>query len=444
MSRARSRRNVERRLCAEAGESAGVGDVGARLSVATAATGTSVTTAFATATSTTTLTTTAVTTTATTLTTTERTTALAAAAAAAVTASTAGTTLTGRGSKHAVTIELDVDLLLALTLTLSLAAGTSEEVLLLAGDLGALGEVLGAALVGLAEVLLTELELLLSQLGEVGSVGLGVVLGLGLSLSLGVLLDGLLLLLLSDGLTGLLVSEFGLAGLGTPAVSSLLLVLTVEGQRCPLIQSSIIIPDVGPAVTVTLLTGGTTTATTGTTTGATAATATTATTLLRLWKKSVWLTRLRLDVLTARTTAAVAAGADVAIPKSYVTSVHAQDSTSPAPIVPLRGWYLARRTVVVGVVALLGAALVALALNGGSGLDVGAVALAVPGGRLVDGLCRWLSWPVGVELGVVACGVMSEFSRGGNINIAYPAARTCSVKSLSAFAPMFLGLRAPH
>lgn len=342
MSRARSRRNVERRLCAEAGESAGVGDVGARLSVATAATGTSITTAFATATSTTTLTTTAVTTTATTLTTTERTTALAAAAAAAVTASTAGTTLTGRGSKHAVTIELDVDLLLALTLTLSLAAGTSEEVLLLAGDLGALGEVLGAALVGLAEVLLTELELLLSQLGEVGSVGLGVVLGLGLSLSLGVLLDGLLLLLLSNGLTGLLVSEFGLAGLGTPAVSSLLLVLT----------------DVGPAVTVTLLTGGTTTATTGTTTGATAATATTATTLLRL----------------ARTTAAVAAGADVAIPKS----------------------------VVVGVVALLGAALVALALNGGSGLDVGAVALAVPGGRLVDGLCRWLSWPVGVELGVVA------------------------------------------
>jgi hypothetical protein len=122
-----------------------------------------------------------------------------------------------------------VNLLLALALTLGLAAGSGEEVLLLAGDLGALGEVLGAALVGLAQVLLTEVQLLLSQLGEVGSVGLGVVLGLGLSsLSLGILLDGLLLLLLGDGLTGLLVSKLGLASLGTPAVSSLLLVLTVD------------------------------------------------------------------------------------------------------------------------------------------------------------------------------------------------------------------------
>jgi hypothetical protein len=122
-----------------------------------------------------------------------------------------------------------VNLLLALALTLGLAAGGSEEVLLLAGDLGALGEVLGAALVGLAQVLLTEVQLLLSQLGEVGDVGLGVVLGLSLSsLSLGILLDGLLLLLLGDGLTGLLISKLGLTSLGTPAVSSLLLVLTVD------------------------------------------------------------------------------------------------------------------------------------------------------------------------------------------------------------------------
>ena len=146
-----------------------------------------------------------------------------------VAAATARSTLTGRGSEHTLAIKLDVNLLLALALTLGLAAGGSEEVLLLASDLGALGEVLGAALVGLAQVLLTEVQLLLSQLGEVGDVGLGVVLGLGLSsLSLGILLDGLLLLLLGDGLTGLLISKLGLASLGTPAVSSLLLVLTVD------------------------------------------------------------------------------------------------------------------------------------------------------------------------------------------------------------------------
>jgi hypothetical protein len=110
-----------------------------------------------------------------------------------------------------------------------------------------------------------------------------------------------------------------------------------------------------------------------------------------------------------------------------MSSVQAQDSTSSALIVPIVEWCLPRRTVVVGVVALLGAALVALALGRRSGLDVGTVALAVPGGRLVDGLCRWLSWPVGVELRVVACGVMSEFSRAVNFELAYPATRTCSV-----------------
>lgn len=121
-----------------------------------------------------------------------------------------------------------MDLLLALALTLGLAGGSGEEVLLLTLDLGTLGELLGAALVGLAEVLLAKLQLLLSQLGKVGGVGLGVVLGLGLSgLSLGVLLNGLLLLLLGDGLTGLLVSKLGLASLGTPAVGGLLLVLAV-------------------------------------------------------------------------------------------------------------------------------------------------------------------------------------------------------------------------
>ena len=121
-----------------------------------------------------------------------------------------------------------MNLLLTLALTLGLATRAGEEVLLLASDLGTLREVLGATLVGLAEVLLSKLQLLLSQLGEVGSVGLGVVLRLGLSgLSLSILLDGLLLLLFSDGLTSLLVSELSLAGLGTPAMGSLLLVLAV-------------------------------------------------------------------------------------------------------------------------------------------------------------------------------------------------------------------------
>lgn len=217
-------------LCAEAGESAGVAKVGGVATGGATGSSGSSTTALATATSSTTLTTGgAVATTATALTT-ERSTALATATAATVAASTAGTTLTGSGGEHALAVKLDVNLLLALTLTLSLAAGCGEEVLLLAGDLSALGEVLGATLVGLAEVLLTKLQLLLSQLGEVGSVGLGVVLGLGLSgLSLSILLDGVLLLLLGNGLTGLLVSKLGLASLGTPAVGSLLLVLT---DRC--------------------------------------------------------------------------------------------------------------------------------------------------------------------------------------------------------------------
>lgn len=114
-----------------------------------------------------------------------------------------------------------------------------------------------------------------------------------------------------------------------------------------------------------------------------------------------------------------------------MSSVQAQNPTSSALIVPPRGWCLPRRTVVVGVVALLGAALVALALKGRSGLDVGTVALAVPGGRLVDSLCRWLSWPVGVELRVVACGVVSEFSRAVNFQLAYPATRTCSAINVS-------------
>ena len=215
-SRAFSRRSVED-LCAQAGESAGVGDVGAS-GTATATTGTGIATSLTTATATTALA----------ATTTELTTATTlagatAAAATALAATSTGTALTGRGSEHAVTIELDVDLLLALALTLGLARRAGHEVLLLAGNGGTLRELLAAALVGLAEALLAKLQLLFGKLSKVGDVGLGVVLGLGLSsLGLGVLLDGILLLGLGDGLASLLISELSVAVVAAPAVSSLL------------------------------------------------------------------------------------------------------------------------------------------------------------------------------------------------------------------------------
>jgi hypothetical protein len=227
-----SRRSVEN-LCAQAGESAGVGDVGAS-STATATAGTGITTGTGIATRTgvaATLATAATAATTTALSATELATALATATAATVTATSTGTALTGRGSEHAVTVKLDVDLLLALALTLGLATGTGHEVLLLTGNGGALGELLAAALVGLAEALLTELQLLLCELSKVGSVRLGVVLGLGLSgLSLGVLLDGILLLSLGNGLASLLVSELGVAVVTTPAVSCLLVAVAGSCQ----------------------------------------------------------------------------------------------------------------------------------------------------------------------------------------------------------------------
>lgn len=44
----------------------------------------------------------------------------------------------------------------------------------------------------------------------------------------------------------------------------------------------------------------------------------------------------------------------------------------------------------------------------GSGLGgIGAFALAVPHDGLLDGPRRWVGWPVGVELRVIACGVVS-------------------------------------
>ena len=226
------------RLCAQAGESARVGDVGAGL-VSSTATTTASTALAATTTLTTTTTSaelaTAFATTASLAATefTAATTATLSAAelATATAAPTTTTALAGRGSKHAVAIELDVDLLLALALTLGLGtlAGHVGLLLFLTGQSLAFGELLAATLVGLADVLGGEGELLLSLLDEVGSVGLAPVfrLRLGLVLALGSIGDSVLLFGLGDGLASLLVLELGVAVVAAPAVSSLLLVLAV-------------------------------------------------------------------------------------------------------------------------------------------------------------------------------------------------------------------------
>jgi hypothetical protein len=208
---------------------------------------------------------------------------------------------------------------------------------------------------------------------------------------------------------------------------------------------SSILPKAGPAVAVTLLAGKTTTASTGTA-GPTAAATTATTLLLRLYAKSVWDDEVQiLCKLTARSASTVAAGTGIAILKRCMPLAQGSLSTSHTEPASSRaaGMDIRSRTVVVGIVALLSAGLVALALNGGSGLDVRAVALAVPGSSLVDGLCRGLSWPVGVELRVVACGVVSEISRTVRFKSAYPATRTCSKSIVSCWSCIGSALSAP-
>jgi hypothetical protein len=225
-------------LCAQAGESAGVGDVGAGLvsTTASASTGFAATTSTLATTASTAELATAFATTATALAATEFTAATTASLATATatlaaTASTTSTALTRRGSEHTVAIELDVDLLLALTFTLGLGilSGHEDLLLFLAGQGLALRELLAAALVGLADVLGGQAELLLSLLNKVGGVGLAPVfrLRLGLVLTLGGVSDSLLLFGLGDGLAGLLVLELSVAVVSTPAVSSLLLLLAI-------------------------------------------------------------------------------------------------------------------------------------------------------------------------------------------------------------------------
>jgi hypothetical protein len=118
---------------------------------------------------------------------------------------------------------------LALTLLL---AGRSSNVIgtLLLSDGLALGELLGAALVGLAYIGGGKGTLLLSLLGKVLSIGHGLVFRLGLCGGLGRGFLGrsldsgcvFLLVLLGNGLASLLVSPLGVTIGGTPALSSLL------------------------------------------------------------------------------------------------------------------------------------------------------------------------------------------------------------------------------
>lgn len=290
-------------LCAKAGEGARISDVGARLGTTAASTTTGVTTSTSlTTTSTSAELATALA--ATTSLTGSTSTSLAATELATAAAASSATALTGRGSKHTVAVELNVDLLLARTFALGLALTTSNEIfLLVAGEGGTLGELLGATLVGLANVLGGKRKLLLGQLSKVGSVGLALVLRLSLGLGLSIFPDGVLLFGLSNSLASLLISQFSVTVLSAPAMSSLLVVLA----------------DAGPAVTVTL--------TTGTTTASSSTAATTA-------------------LATARGTSGLTRSPSTVLVRSYAA-------------IP--------ESVLVGVVGLLGTVLVALPLGDGLG-----------------------------------------------------------------------------
>lgn len=131
---------------------------------------------------------------------------------------------------------VDSDLLLLLSEASGLATAASHVVLLilLAGEGFALWELLGCALVGLADgEITTELELLLSLLGEV----LLIALALDFWLSwLGALVvdwwwdagvEALGLLGLSNGLASLLIGKLSIARFTSPTMSCLLRVLAV-------------------------------------------------------------------------------------------------------------------------------------------------------------------------------------------------------------------------
>jgi hypothetical protein len=148
----------------------------------------------------------------------------------ATTATETATSATLRGFDEAL-VNLEDLLLLTLTFTLGLSAGPSNEVFFLVLD-NRLGIcpllVLLAALIWLAGLgdTGTKLELLLSELSKVISVGDAVILWLG-RLAIGAFSQSFLLFGLGDGLASLLVGQFSVTFGRAPGVASLLLGITV-------------------------------------------------------------------------------------------------------------------------------------------------------------------------------------------------------------------------
>jgi hypothetical protein len=151
------------------------------------------------------------------------------ATATATTTATTGATTTSALGLDKAGVEVNGLLDLALTLTLLLTVATSVVLLLVVlerlGVLPLLVEL--ATLVGLANVKgVFEAELLLGLLSEVLGVGDGLVLRLG-GLFGSVLSSGILLLALSDGITGLLVLQLGVALSSAPRGGGLLIGATM-------------------------------------------------------------------------------------------------------------------------------------------------------------------------------------------------------------------------
>jgi len=248
---------------------------------------------------------------------------------------------------EAFVVELQHGLLLALALALGLASRAGHVCLLfLLGERLAFGELLSVAFVGLAGLCGSKVELLLSQLGEIGRIRLGLILRLGLlsrcsitcaltgkwicRLGIGVpgfarCGDSLLLFFLGYSLASLLVGPFIASGLATPSVGNLLLVLSYASS----------------AVTVARM-------------AAAAASSTTSTSTASTISRFTGFSRCSAAIL-------------VAITSTPVSSITASSAGS-------------------GVA------------NRGFG---GRVALAGSRNRLINCLGGWLGFSVGVELGVV-------------------------------------------
>lgn len=197
------------RLCAQAGESAGVVDVDvASSSAARTATGAATTSTAATLAT------------------------EVALAAGTTTAATAAATATAEAARALLTAAVnvaEVDLVLVLCPALArLVLGLAGKVVLdLALDGLALGELLARALVGLADRDAgVQLGLLLDEVGKVFVVALDLVLKLGLGGAVGLGVDVGSLLLLGNVLAGNLVGKLLGAVVAAPALLGLLRVVT--------------------------------------------------------------------------------------------------------------------------------------------------------------------------------------------------------------------------